>query len=221
MGEQLNARDAARRIAKSMRAYVVNSLSVLSARIDELRDAGTNALSIADVRAEIDKSAKKFVVAQPRVEPTISAAAISAIVQPLLDAAVARYELELERRITGALEKAASALPAPRDGNNGVDGKDGASLESLRVEAIDGGRVLLFSVRINGVVTEHKVITAMMIDRGIYSAGVTHAEGDVVTHSGSCWVAQQSTSEKPGESPHWRLMVKKGRDGRDATGVQR
>jgi hypothetical protein len=54
-----------------------------------------------------------------------------------------------------------------------------------------------------------------IIYRGVYEAGMSAKDGEAVTFGGSLWIANQDTSEKPGESPAWRLAVKRGRDGKD------
>jgi hypothetical protein len=43
-----------------------------------------------------------------------------------------------------------------------------------------------------------------------------YKKGNVVTHQGSTWIARDDTSTKPGTDPAWQLIVKRGRDGRDA-----
>ena len=43
-----------------------------------------------------------------------------------------------------------------------------------------------------------------------------YKKGNVVTHQGSTWIAQDDTSTKPGTDPAWQLIVERGRDGRDA-----
>jgi hypothetical protein len=37
-----------------------------------------------------------------------------------------------------------------------------------------------------------------------------------VTFGGQWYIAQTKTKAKPGESPDWRLAVRRGRDGKDA-----
>lgn len=51
--------------------------------------------------------------------------------------------------------------------------------------------------------------------RGVWTEGEQYERGSIVTHGGSAWHADAKTSLKP-PSPDWTLMVKKGRDGRDA-----
>ena len=56
-----------------------------------------------------------------------------------------------------------------------------------------------------------------MKDAGTWSHGVTYLEGDIVSHSGSAWVCR-ATHYSTGDAPdhqHFRLFVKRGRDGKD------
>jgi len=58
---------------------------------------------------------------------------------------------------------------------------------------------------------------AYLTDAGIWNAKSDYDVGMVVTFDGSCWVCQKWHSrEQPGKSDLWRLMVKRGKDGRDA-----
>lgn len=54
--------------------------------------------------------------------------------------------------------------------------------------------------------------------KGIWSADQQYRRGDLTTLSGNVWHANRPTTSKPGEAPHsdWTLMVRKGKDGRDA-----
>ena len=52
--------------------------------------------------------------------------------------------------------------------------------------------------------------------RGIWNADNQYNEGDVATHDGSAFIAKKSTRDKPGTNDSWQLMVKRGRDAKDA-----
>lgn len=43
---------------------------------------------------------------------------------------------------------------------------------------------------------------------GVYRDLTSFAEGELVTHKGGLWLATADTSERPGASPDWRLIVK-------------
>lgn len=51
--------------------------------------------------------------------------------------------------------------------------------------------------------------------RGSWLPG-KYARGCLVTHGGSLWLSVEDAEGKPGGSPSWRLVVKAGKDGRDA-----
>lgn len=52
---------------------------------------------------------------------------------------------------------------------------------------------------------------------GVYVDGKTYDLGDLVTWGGSSWHCNEATTTRPGEGAHaWTLMVKRGRDGKDA-----
>jgi hypothetical protein len=108
-----------------------------------------------------------------------------------------------------AAEKVAAALPKPKDG------RDGFNLEDIQIEMGADGRTLsLKFVRGEDVVQRDIRIPAMLY-RGVWREG-EHEPGDVVTWGGSAWHCNEKTTEKPGASQHWRLMVKEGRPGKDA-----
>jgi hypothetical protein len=57
---------------------------------------------------------------------------------------------------------------------------------------------------------------------GVYVDGKAYDVGDGVTWAGSVWHCNAPTSSRPGESSKvWTLIVKRGRDGRDAATVGR
>lgn len=52
---------------------------------------------------------------------------------------------------------------------------------------------------------------------GVYQDGKSYAPGDVTTWAGSAWHCHTATTSKPGEgASDWQLIVKRGRDGKDA-----
>jgi hypothetical protein len=46
--------------------------------------------------------------------------------------------------------------------------------------------------------------------RGVHQTGTTYAEGNLITRSGSLWLALRETTQTPGQSGDWRLVVKRG-----------
>lgn len=55
-----------------------------------------------------------------------------------------------------------------------------------------------------------------LVFRGVYLDGQIYERGHLVTHAGSSWHCNDTTTTKPGDgSKAWTLMVKRGRDGKD------
>jgi hypothetical protein len=52
--------------------------------------------------------------------------------------------------------------------------------------------------------------------KGVWASGAEYGQSSTVTHAGSAWIAWRKTREQPGTGADWQLMVKKGRDGKDA-----
>ena len=61
-----------------------------------------------------------------------------------------------------------------------------------------------------------------MQDKGTWASGTTYDEGALVSHGGSAWICS-ATHFAVGSEPdhqHFRLFVKRGRDGRDGQTVR-
>jgi integrin beta 3 len=54
-----------------------------------------------------------------------------------------------------------------------------------------------------------------MLYRDVFKDGNTYEHGDCCTFGGHVWHANQDTTEKPGTSKAWTMMVRRGRDGKD------
>ena len=55
-------------------------------------------------------------------------------------------------------------------------------------------------------------------DAGVWTEALVYRAGEGVSFGGSFWISQtDSNTSKPGTGKHWRLAVKKGRDGKDAS----
>ena len=57
-------------------------------------------------------------------------------------------------------------------------------------------------------------------DAGVWDEREQYRLGEVVTHDGSAWVFRGTKNGRPGHSNSWRLLVKRGKDGRDARGAR-
>jgi hypothetical protein len=51
---------------------------------------------------------------------------------------------------------------------------------------------------------------------GTWRADRGYSSGSCVTDAGSLWHADKLTAQRPGASPDWTLVAKRGRDGKDA-----
>ncbi len=77
-------------------------------------------------------------------------------------------------------------------------------------------RVISVSLTLSGGQKAATVVRIpAMVYRGVWREG-EHEPGDVATWSGCAWHCQEKTTDKPGTSSAWKLMVKSGRDGKDA-----
>lgn len=92
-----------------------------------------------------------------------------------------------------------------------VVGKDGADFSNVEID-YDGERTIIIRGQ-GGEIRKHLPIP---LDRGYWRDGMTCQKGDVVTHDGSAWIALAETRERPGMATkeHWRMLARKGRDGR-------
>lgn len=99
-------------------------------------------------------------------------------------------------------------------GKDGEPGRDGFGFDDMETE-YDGERTITFRWARGEHVVERSYRMPVILDRGVYKAGVEYERGDAVTWGGSLWIAQEPTSEKPDSGKGWRLSVKRGRDGKD------
>jgi hypothetical protein len=131
-------------------------------------------------------------------------------VTPLVETAVTKAVLDLERRGMDAINRAIDKLPVPKDGKDGVNGRDGVSLDAFDVSLDDDDQTLVFTLATPECEMVRKVRTPLNVYRGVYTAG-HHTKGSSVTYGGSQWIARRDTDNAP---PHddWTLAVKRGRD---------
>ena len=121
------------------------------------------------------------------------------------------WELDFQRRSEELMVKALASVPLPKDGK---DGRDGLSLKDFDASTEDGGRTWTLSLTADETAITRTLVTAMPLDRGVYSTEQTYAKGDGVSWGGSFWIAQvDAPAGKPETSPAWRLVCKRGRDG--------
>lgn len=96
---------------------------------------------------------------------------------------------------------APSTVPGPK-GDTGERGADGIATREEIVEIVEE-RAADINVR-----------TFADTYQGVYEPNRTYSRGVLVTWGGSLWLSQAEAKTKPGESADWKLVVKKGSDGR-------
>lgn len=138
-------------------------------------------------------------------------------VLPHFQQAFDKWALDFERRAQDIHTRLLATFDKPSDGRDGIDGKDGA--DGLGFDDIDithdGERGFTIAVVRGDRRKEFTFQLPVVLERGVYKVGHEYARGDAVTFDGSYWIAQKdSPAGRPGQSPDWRLAVKKGRDGK-------
>ena len=140
-------------------------------------------------------------------------------VRPMLEAELAKWALEFERRSVATLERAVDRLPKPADA---------FALEEIELSLGDDGRTVTFGFKRGDALVTRSVVMPSLQYQGIFSKTASYEPGDCVSWGGSLFVCQKATGAATdlvaGESGGpWRLAVKRGRDGnpgRDLKAIQ-
>jgi hypothetical protein len=110
---------------------------------------------------------------------------------------------ELDAQIFEALEKRIERAEGAGQGGGGL-GLDARELANILFELVAPLKLRLAALE-----------SSQMKYIGTFKDGVTYRRGSVVTHGGSAWHAdEETTDQRPGTGPGWRLMVKRGQDAR-------
>jgi hypothetical protein len=143
-------------------------------------------------------------------------AMVDASVAKCLEPITARLELNLERktfewmdRIRDEARKMIESIPRPKDG------KDGIGVKDVAIE-YDGARKVTLRHQTEGGEVAKEIYLPVPLYLGVWKADATYSTHDLVTHDGSTWIAtQDSKGVRPGHMQKaWKLIVKKGRDGK-------
>lgn len=131
-------------------------------------------------------------------------------VSMIMETAVSKAMLELERRTNDTITKAIERIPVPKDGK---DGRDGVA---PFVTEFDGVRTLTVKNLAGEVVKLHKL--AVPVHRGYWRNGMTFEKGDIVTEMGSAWIAVRDTDVRPDIKAveDWCILARAGRNGDNA-----
>lgn len=105
----------------------------------------------------------------------------------------------------------------PVNGKDGERGPAGFSLEHFNIEGVSE-RTVRFSFSDATEEVTADVTIPSLIGRGIWSTSEDYERGDVVTWGGTAWEAVEPVKgTKPDNSSGgWRILAKRGRDGKDA-----
>lgn len=197
------------------------------------RGADGRSVTVDDVRPMILDEVGRAVAAIPR--PVDGKSVTVEDVRPML--------VEL---VDQTMTKAVAALPQPRDGRDGLpgvpgppgekgldgkdgtpgrdgvngqdgapgrDGADGLGFDDLELHEDRTG--YKFVMR-SGDREKSWQLKRLPFEDDAWRHGLIYYPGAVVTHKGHGWICKAETRERPGESKHWRLFVRRGEDGRDA-----
>lgn len=98
------------------------------------------------------------------------------------------------------------------------------ALEGIAEEGeqeLDGGRFIeRTTIYTSGRVFTRRMQSLAMIYRGVWADG-EFTRGDTATWDGSLWHCERPTKEKPGVSADWKLVAKRGTNGKDANPAKR
>lgn len=137
----------------------------------------------------------------------------------LLDPMMAQWALDFERRAQGILQGAIERIPVPKDGKDGAAGKDGRDgVDGFKLDDFEAvldadGRTVSLTLVSGDRKSQKQLKFPVVLDRGVFGEDTKYQKGDGVTFGGSFWISQKDDPQgKPGQSPDWRLAVKKGRD---------
>lgn len=108
----------------------------------------------------------------------------------------------------------------PVVGKDGVDGRDGLSLDGFELEYLPESHEISLKATAAGRVKELRYPAGGIRPAGYWREGTKAQAGDAWVHDGSLWIATKSTTSKPVTGDHWIIAARRGRDGeRGAKGI--
>lgn len=128
---------------------------------------------------------------------------------PLFAAAAADYNSMRDGSVSRGRGNAVLYSQAEHDAVKGMFGE-----ARLQIVALQGAVATLFG-RVLDLEAADRSKSALTY-RGVFQMGETYSAGSFVTHDGSVWHANESTTARPGGGEAaWTLAVKRGANGRD------
>lgn len=104
----------------------------------------------------------------------------------------------------------------PGVGREGKPGKDGAGFDNIEKIEDEKTYGVRFGKGVDAKEFRYDKPTIADAYKGGWHEGA-YARGDIATFGGSLFLALADTTAKPETTPDWKLVVKRGRDGRDLT----
>ena len=122
-----------------------------------------------------------------------------------------------DRQVLGQVRERIAAVEATSlQGPPGPPGPPGVGLDDYQAD-FDGERTLTLTLKSAAGAKTIPMVFPVPLYVGIFRPGTNYRAGDMVTWEGSSWLCREPTSATPGEgATPWRLVVKRGRDGKDA-----
>jgi hypothetical protein len=158
-------------------------------------------------------------VLQPQISEalaTIPAPADGRSVTPdeareLLEGLLVKWSVDMERRAADVFERAIDKIPRPKDGRDALD------IEDFQMAIADDGRTLTARLKRGETVVEKSVRLPTVQYQGVHEEMRAYERGDVVAWGGNSWICEKDGISARPSAPDsgWRLMAKKGRDGKD------
>ena len=125
---------------------------------------------------------------------------------------IGERSISIDERLRLLEERA--PMPGPK-GEPGERGEPGQGIEDIAIE-FDGDRSLAFLITRGGIAQKYPVALPFLRYQGTFQDGYAYVVGDVITAGGNAWHCEMPTTLRPGSTSAWRLMVRKGRDTREA-----
>jgi hypothetical protein len=169
---------------------------------------------LPELRGQVEAYLKEIPVPQDGKSVTVDEVvqALLPALQTTLDAALAKWALDFERRAQETLQRACDRIPKPKDGD---PGRDALAVTDFGAEVEDDGRTIVLTLGAGEQRKQARLQFPVVIHRGVYVEGRGYARGDSVTWAGSTWIAQKDGPEgKPETSRDWLLSVKRGAPGK-------
>lgn len=214
---------------------VQERVATCEARLDALAESQKALDAVKDRVAAVEARPETVARVEPDAELRERVGSITSVTEAL-KADVARVEkrvVELDQKHAGTVESVSRDLSAVRErvavaevraftpgpagaaGRDGHDGVDGVSYDELTATLEHDRTIVLRAAKGDRVKEVGSLTVPFMIFRGTW-VEKDYEPGDVVNWAGSGWHCQAPTKAKPGESPDWKLFVKRGQDGKDA-----